>query len=622
MVVVKRRRLHSQTFSDIDSDDDPSYVPSDCSPNRSDSDTFPVPDEMETGNEEPHVKTQVTSSKSAQCSEEKERKQPYKKPYRFCMYCKKHMSKLSDHFKNKHRNEERIQYALGLPTKERIEEFDRIRKEGTFEVNKIRAKDDNPQFQRERSSASNSVVICSNCSGAYSAPYMRRHKHHCEYKSDSSKPSMHIPASFLSVMNDSDSSFISEILSKFRKDEVGQLCQSDPILREIGKRLWLKQNKKPDKKTEVRKSVMTDMRRLARLYLTLISVQDNIGPLLVKAGNVSDLMQRSNFQHLEVAVQQYTERREEGEGLGVKAGLKLGVFYLLKSSSKILKAMYLMDDKDNEADQIDRFTAVLDLQHNQIFGDATYHLNKRREEKLRRPSGQPLEADIKAVRDYTTSRITKLLEDTLAFWDRHRFVELRDCLVSRLTLFNARRGGEPSRLYIKCWQDAKEGAWLDKQQLATLDSIDKALVEDLKVGYQLGKGKHLIPVLFPTDTHEALDKLINKEIRSCAGIGNDNNYLFPTTSGSNSNVSGWHALDNICECVTLDDKQSITATKNRHRVSVLFALSHIPERERSFIFKHLGHSQETNENIYQAPLALKEVTVVGRQPQMMDTGDK
>ena len=207
----------------------------------------------------------------------------------------------------------------------------------------------------------------------------------------------------------------------------------------------------------------------------------------------------------------------------------------------------------------------------------------------------------------------------MAFWDKHRFVELRDCVVSRLTLFNARRGGEPSRLFIKCWEDAKEGAWLDKQQLTTLDPIDKALAEDLKVGYQLGKGKHLVPVLFPTDTHEALDRLTDKEIRLYAGVGNENSYLFPTTSGANSHVSGWHALDNICENVTLHDKQSITATKNRHRVSVLFALAHIPETDRAFIFKHLGHSQQTNENIYQAPLAIKEITVVGRQLQMMDT---
>ena len=181
--------------------------------------------------------------------EEKEKKQPYKKPYRFCIYCKKYMSKLSDHLKKKHREEERIKSALGLPAKEQQVEFDRIKKEGIFEVNKIRAKDDKPQFERERSCASNStVVICGRCSGAYSASYMRKHKQHCEYKSDSSKPSLHVPAPFLPLMNDSDSSFISEVLSKFRQDEIGKICQSDPVLREIGKRLWLKQKKKTGQK--------------------------------------------------------------------------------------------------------------------------------------------------------------------------------------------------------------------------------------------------------------------------------------------------------------------------------------------------------------------------------------
>lgn len=135
-----------------------------------------------------------------------------------------------------------------------------------------------------------------------------------------------------------------------------------------------------------------------------------------------------------------------------------------------------MDDQDSEAEQIDKFTAVLNLQHNNVFGDATYYLHRNREEKLRRLNGQSLESDIKRLREYTTGRI-----DELVFIDKHHFVELRDCIVARLTLFYARHGGEPSRLFIKCWQDAKSGAWLDKQQLDNLDPIDKAIAQDIRV---------------------------------------------------------------------------------------------------------------------------------------------
>lgn len=39
---------------------------------------------------------------------------------------------------------------------------------------------------------------------------------------------------------------------------------------------------------------------------------------------------------------------------------------------------------------------------------------------------------------------------------------LRDALVCRLTLFNARRGGEPSRMVKSELKDALEGKWIDQ----------------------------------------------------------------------------------------------------------------------------------------------------------------
>lgn len=95
----------------------------------------------------------------------------------------------------------------------------------------------------------------------------------------------------------SDAEFISEVLGKFRKDDIGLLCRQDTVLDDIGRRLWSKQTKM-DKRAGVRKSVMTDMRRLAGLYLALKDTQGNLGALPVYAQNVSGLMQRSNFRHL------------------------------------------------------------------------------------------------------------------------------------------------------------------------------------------------------------------------------------------------------------------------------------------------------------------------------------
>ena len=43
--------------------------------------------------------------------------------------------------------------------------------------------------------------------------------------------------------------------------------------------------------------------------------------------------------------------------------------------------------------------------------------------------------------DYVLSLIKELVDDPFRVWDKHSYVNLRDAVVARITLFNARRGG-------------------------------------------------------------------------------------------------------------------------------------------------------------------------------------
>lgn len=85
---------------------------------------------------------------------------------------------------------------------------------------------------------------------------------------------------------------------------------------------------------------------------------------------------------------------------------------------------------------------------------------------MRLPEALPKETDIKLLGDHKVRRITEIVNHELELRDVHRLVELRDLVVCRLTLFNARSGGEPSRILLTEWKDAESNAWLDKQQLA------------------------------------------------------------------------------------------------------------------------------------------------------------
>lgn len=159
------------------------------------------------------------------------------------------------------------------------------------------------------------------------------------------------------------------------------------------------------KKNEVRKGVMTSMRRLSALYLLFLKQQEELGVVKQREGNVADMFIRANFTHLEQAVIEYTTKGFGNSTDDLKHGLKTAIYYLIKKACKLIKGMYLIDDEDDKASDVDKFIDVFELSHDYLFGDATYAMNRNRNEKLRKPEALPLEEDIAKVREYTLFRM-------------------------------------------------------------------------------------------------------------------------------------------------------------------------------------------------------------------------
>ncbi|XP_077975230.1 uncharacterized protein LOC120333198 [Styela clava] len=126
--------------------------------------------------------------------------------------------------------------------------------------------------------------------------------------------------------------------------------------------------------------------------------------------------------------------------------------------------------------------------------------------------------------------------------------------------------------------------------------------------YQGGKGTNrMVPVLVPPDCDSALDMLANSETRKDSDINIRNMFLFPKQSLDH--CSGWHSVKNVVDAAGVDSH--ITATAMRHRALTLYASLEIPEDQRLVFFKHMGHTEDINKNVYQCPLGIQEVTKVG-----------
>ena len=170
---------------------------------------------------------------------------------------------LSRHIRLAHKDNAQVKEAAALPKKERNDRYTQFKKDGIFQLNQSEMKKDNPLYLRERrpTDLDDLPVVCGLCKGFYARKLFTRHKENCSAKK-TTKCAVALPLSFFG-QQEVDKEFEQEILAKFQNDDVGNLCRTDPVIRLVGKRLWQKNEKKPDKRNEVRTSVMLDMRRLA-----------------------------------------------------------------------------------------------------------------------------------------------------------------------------------------------------------------------------------------------------------------------------------------------------------------------------------------------------------------------
>jgi len=451
------------------------------------------------------------------------------------------------------------------------------------------------------------------------------------------------------VLRNVSAEFNNNILMKLRGDPVGELCRTDPTIIKIGSWLYDKVRSNRDKADEVRKNVRMDMRRLAHLYKhfeVVQEMQDAEEPTgqpstsqstadsalststadtrlqSTSAVGVASMLNHENFEILKEAITQYTTRPDvEDVQEGLKAGMKSALYTLLRKAAKILKANYVITNQLSDSTRIDLFLHVLTMCKNMVFGDATYKLNKQRQMKLRRPAQLPPEDDCARLRTYTLSRISELTKDASRQLTPSEFVALRDLVVCRLTMFNARRGGEPARLTVKEWLAAKNDEWLVASDVDKLPAFEKQLFSDFKLTYQSGKGNnHIVPILFPADTISAMQMLTHDGVRDAAAVSLSNAFAFPSTNGSAEHCSGWHSINRVATAAGVQKLELLNATKIRHLVSTLYAALDVPEKDRHLFYSHMGHSANINHSIYQAPLTVQEITKVGVHLQQIDHG--
>ena len=353
----------------------------------------------------------------------------------------------------------RIKEALTMKRSQRLTVFQNIKRDGIVEFNVEEAAKESPVYQSERKQRKyTKLTKCSACSSFVSRHFFSSHKRHCLKRNDCHVVSL--PLSIQNVPSEFQSDdFTIHILSKLRNDDIGDTCRNDPTILLIGFKLFRKPSHKKEKFPTICKSVRADMRSLGKIY----KVSSSYEGFASQSGNSVDMFIRDNFDHICRAIEEITLDENHNR----KPGLRQNIFYLVKKAVKIVKGYHYQKKNEDLCSELEKFLACFNSSEDLIVSCARYELEKTRLIKPRKPSKLPLEKDINKLHSHILSRM-KVLCDEFTLWTPSCYIELRNIVLTRLTVLNGRRGGEAARLQLSDWKEAEGDNWIDKQRLECL----------------------------------------------------------------------------------------------------------------------------------------------------------
>jgi len=516
------------------------------------------------------------------------------------VFCGVTVYDLRRHFILKHSEVPKIKDILLRETngtitrKERIREFDGLKKEGILAENtKILAKASDAMLHCERKSKG-VKVICSSCKGFYDKKYFYRHKQKCFATGDNSENSekLQVQGMPLSVVIEDESDEWQAVCYGMKQDKTHEIIMKDDTIQAVGKQIYMA--KKPSKHKESRINARTAMRRLSKL------LQHS------KLGEAFQMFMVENLQSLLAGISDmcYKESKSSvpsATSRPVKAGLKVALGTLLKLSSRILFCHFTIHKLNVKASMVEQFQKILCTPtfYASIFGEAEYLLKEKRQRENRKPSALPKEENVAKFSLYLEGEIKKISKGpSLENVNKSVYIHIRKVALAYVTFINARRGSEPARLTLKDWEDRH--SWIDGKKLK---AAHKKLVRRYEIVFVMGKGLELVTVFFPKIMERAINILVDRNVRKTVGVSSSNDFLFAYTSLSEDGTVGYNEIRDICQKVNIP---VISATSLRHRASTrLWAMEGVPEDVIRSFMEHIGHKLHIDKNIYSCPPAMR-----------------
>ena len=258
------------------------------------------------------------------------------------------------------------------------------------------------------------------------------------------------------------------VLSGMNKDDISDIVKKDKIIRIYGS--FLLSGKGVKRPSDISQSMRVMARLLIRLRITTNSNKSLVE--FLKACHFDDILKCTR----EMAG--YSAKNSDGELLPTFAipSLPLKIGYGLDNLLMILHGIGIREDNQDYIN-ISRDVQTLYKQEWPVLISSASHRSLA-DNKFNKCEVMPVTSDLSKVKEYCLAKLSELKEKLIKEAQLETWRELAELVVTRITIFNKRRGNEASSLLLKRFIDRKNhGKIIHDDILESLSPLEKKLIE-------------------------------------------------------------------------------------------------------------------------------------------------
>ena len=481
-----------------------------------------------------------------------------------CFYCDQFFFHMSRHLLRKHGEETLVAGASVLSSGRNLR-LQQVVNEGIYKhnVDVLKRKTGTLIIGRapKNTRSEDDYLPCEFCLQFFVARELYRHCHSCKFRppdaptagfTSNGRALLH--GSLIDSNSHIDEALFNGVIQRMRIDKLTRVVKTDNLILQFGTMML--------RKLGIKRAldISGRMRELARVVVQLQKDET------VKDRQLSAFISGTTYDKLMKAIELEAQPKAGpgGRKMFCKPAFVTRVGSSLLKCANLKRGTALRTGDSDSLKQVDDFVSLHSMHFTDDMASAAHASYRMKGNHLDR---FPDEDDLRLLRKYQLDKIDAQVEAAERETSSFQWRQLAEVTLSRMLVFNARRGSEAAELTLSEHSQVEDSA--EPTLMEKLSPVEKELVQKLTVVNVVGKRSRPVPILLTPDMSKALCILCDTKRRSAHGICEENTFVFALPRCKTAHLNFYNTLQRVAQNAGLQKPKLISTTRMRKHLATM-----------------------------------------------------